>query len=83
MRDRRKTIESLRRLAERPGTQHEGETAQLVLDQMLGSTPKGTQFRAEDFPQMTEVWYAQFCYLGMKDSCRSVAALVRAEIAKR
>lgn len=62
MRDRRKTIESLRRLAERPGTPHEGETAQRMLDQMLGKNPKGQKFQEENFPQMTEIWYAYWCY---------------------
>lgn len=66
MRNRRRTIESLRRLAERPGTPHEGETAQRLLDEMLGRVRrKAIPFRAEEFPQMTEVWYAYWCYLNV------------------
>lgn len=62
MRDRRKTIESLRRLAERPGTPEEGETAQKLLEKMLDNNPKGIRFEAQKFPIMTEVWYAYWCY---------------------
>jgi hypothetical protein len=62
MRNRRQTIESLRRLAERPGTAHEGETAHRLLEKMLGNGPKLRSFRAEDFPLLAEVWYAYWCY---------------------
>lgn len=39
MRDKQKTIESLRRLAERPGTPQEGETARRMLKKMEAAPP--------------------------------------------
>lgn len=40
MRDRQKTIESLRRLAERPGTPQEGETARKKLRELEAQEPQ-------------------------------------------
>lgn len=62
MRNRHKTIESLRRLAERPGTPAEGETARRLLEEMVGKLPHSRLFNTEEFPLLTEVWYAYWCY---------------------
>lgn len=62
MRNRRQTIESLRRLAERPGTKHEGETARKLLEKMVGSVPVPKPFRACDFPRDTKVFYNYWAY---------------------
>lgn len=62
MRNRRKTIEALRRLAERPGTPEEGATAARLLEQMAGNGPKRREFNADEFPLLAEVWYAYWCY---------------------
>ena len=65
MRNRRKTIESLRRLAERPGTPSEGETARLLLEKM-GGKPKVSfpvhPFIATNFPKGTVIYYCYWCY---------------------
>lgn len=62
MRNRRKTIESLRRLAERPGTVAEGETAQRLLDRMRGSVSISTRFDAGKFPRFTPIYYNYWAY---------------------
>lgn len=62
MRNRRKTIESLRRLAERPGTPHEGALAEKMLERMAGSGPVPRPFRIEDWPRFTEIFYSYWCY---------------------
>lgn len=66
MRDKQRTIESLRRLAERPGTPQEGETARRLLEKMVGSKStthaRGRIFSHVDFPVLSEVWYAYWCY---------------------
>ncbi|MGA9884443.1 MAG: hypothetical protein WBQ34_12055 [Candidatus Acidiferrales bacterium] len=62
MRNRRRTIESLRRLAERPGTKAEGETAQKLLDQMLGNGPRPKPFDASKFPPGTRIFYNRWAY---------------------
>lgn len=58
----RKTIEALKRLAERPGTLHEGETARRMLEKMVGSVPTVKPFRIEDFPRGTSVFYNYWAY---------------------
>jgi hypothetical protein len=75
MRNRRKTIESLRRLAERPGTPAEGETAHRLLEQMLeqmgakSSPPIPPRiFSLGQFPRGTQVYYCYWCY----DNARGV-----------
>ena len=62
MRNRRQTIESLRRLAERPGTKAEGETARKLLEKMLGNHPQPKQFNAAEFPRGTAVFYNYWAY---------------------
>lgn len=62
MRNRHKTIESLRRLAERPGTPEEGKTARRLLEKMVGTLPGNRPFNADEFPLLAEVWYAYWCY---------------------
>jgi hypothetical protein len=62
MRNRRKTIESLKRLAERPGTKHEGVVAHQMLKRMLGNIPDVIAFRADDFPAGTTVFYNYWAY---------------------
>jgi hypothetical protein len=62
VRNRHKTIDSLRRLAERPGTKAEGETAKAMLDKMLQSCPQRKPFNAAEFPRGTEVFYNYWAY---------------------
>jgi hypothetical protein len=64
MRNRRKTIESLRRLAERPGTKHEGEVARQMLERMEGSNSslKVFDFKLCEFPIGTDVFYNYWAY---------------------
>jgi len=65
MRNRRRTIESLRRLAERPGTPAEGETARRLLERMGASAPMrpGQRvFSLTEFPRGARVWYAYWSY---------------------
>ena len=57
MRNRTKTIEALRRLAERPGTPQEGETARRILDRI--EEPKSFRYGIEfDEPRIgaLNVW---------------------------
>lgn len=60
MRDRSKTIESLRRVAERPGSPNEGEMARRLLAQLgvMAWTPKPF----EHYPKGTRVFYCYWCY---------------------
>lgn len=62
MRNRRQTIESLRRLADRPGTKAEGETARRLLEAMTAGMPQPKPFNLSEFPRGTEIWYAYWCY---------------------
>ena len=59
MRNRSRTIESLRRLAERPGTPHEGETARMLLAKLGAIDWTPLAVRAIDVP----VWDAHFLLL--------------------
>jgi hypothetical protein len=59
-RNRRRTIESLKRLAERPGTPEEGKTARALLEKMLGNIPK--PFDPAEFPRGTAVFYNRWAY---------------------
>jgi hypothetical protein len=61
-RNRSKTIESLRRLAERPGTVHEGEIARHLLEQMGALSWTGLPFDGGMFPTGTVVFYCYRCY---------------------
>lgn len=62
MRDRSKTIASLRRLIERPGTPQEGETARLLLEMMGGKDWVPRPFDASMYPCGTVVYYCYWCY---------------------
>ena len=62
MRNRRKTIESLQRLAERPGTKAEGETARKLLEKMTANSPSLKPFSIAEFPRGTAVFYNQWAY---------------------
>jgi hypothetical protein len=57
MRNRRRTIESLQRLAERPGTPAEGETARLLLKRMEGFVRPRRLFIEAEFPRFTKIYY--------------------------
>lgn len=65
MRNRGKTIASLRRLAERPGTPAEGETARRLLEKMEASLPTPKLFKIELFPRGTRIFYNYWCYGNM------------------
>ncbi len=62
MRNRRKTIESLRRLAERPGTAAEGDTARLLLERMQGFIRPKRPFSELEFPRFTKIYYNYWAY---------------------
>ncbi len=62
MRNRRRTIESLRRLADRPGTPHEGATARMLLERMIASAPTSKPFDIAEFPRGTAVYYNYWAY---------------------
>jgi len=62
MRDRSKTIAALRRLIERPGTPHEGETARRLLEMMGGKDWVPHPFNPSEFPVGTRVFYCYWCY---------------------
>lgn len=68
MRNRRQTIESLKRLAERPGTPAEGETAQRLLEKMGGAVrqfPTPRMFSLSEFPRGARVFYCYWAYNNM------------------
>lgn len=62
MRDRSKTIDSLRRLAERPGSVEEGNTARRLLELMGGTDWIPTLFDPHKFPLGSVVYYCYWCY---------------------
>jgi hypothetical protein len=62
MRNRRRTIESLRRLAERPGTTHEGIVAAALLERLAGGEPTPKPFRIDEWPRLTPIFYSYWCY---------------------
>lgn len=62
MRNRRRTIESLRRLAERPGTAAEGATARLLLERMEGLARPYRLFTEAEFPRFTKIYYNYWTY---------------------
>jgi hypothetical protein len=62
MRIRRRTLESLRRLAERPGTKHEGIVAAAMLAKMQSKTPKFSKFSVADWPRGTKGFYNYWAY---------------------
>src|ERR1700677_2577305 len=64
MRDRSKTIASLRRLIERPGTPQEGETARRLLEMMGGKDWVPRPFIPSMFPVGTVIYY---CYWGYEN----------------
>lgn len=62
MRDKAKTIASLRRLAERPGSPNEGEIARRLLEQLGAKTWVPRPFEPKMFPPGTAVFYCYWCY---------------------
>jgi hypothetical protein len=62
MRNKQKTIESLRRLAERPGSPNEGEIARALLEQLGAKFWKARPFAPSLFPPGTVVYYCYWCY---------------------
>ena len=75
MRDRRQTIAALRRLADRPGTPHEGDTARRMLRKMEANNPPDPPpmpppkpFDASRFPRGTNVFYNRWAY-PINDPC--------------
>lgn len=60
--NRRKTIEALRRLAERPGTPHEGKVARAMLEKMEARTVPVRPFVASEWPRFTPIFYNYWCY---------------------
>lgn len=71
MRNRAKTLASLRRLAERPGTKHEGDTARRMLERM--GEWQGRAFDPAAFPPKTEVYYCYWCYRNERGIVRKPA----------
>jgi hypothetical protein len=61
-RNRLQTIEALRRLAARPGTKHEGETASRMLDRMVKNNFAPKPFSLESFPLGSAVFYNYWAY---------------------
>jgi hypothetical protein len=63
MRNRRKTIESLKRLAERPGTPSEGRVARAMLERMTAKgAPIPKPFNLAEFSRGTSVFYNYWAY---------------------
>lgn len=77
MRNRSKTIEALRRLAERPGTPEEGDTARLFLEKLSGKKRAWIPHPLNPamFPPGTRIYYCYWCY-------ENDAGTVRAKPAK-
>jgi len=71
MRDRSKTIASLRRLIERPGTPQEGETARRLLEMMGGKDWVPRPFDASMYPCGTVVYYCYWCYENDRGTIRT------------
>ena len=71
MRDRSKTIAALRRLAERPGTPQEGETAIRLLEMMGGKDWVPRPFDASMFPCGTVIYYCYWCYENDRGTIRT------------
>ena len=62
MRDRSKTIASLRRMIERPGTPEEGQTARRLLEMMGGENWIPRPFDPAEWPFGTRLFYCYWCY---------------------
>ena len=71
MRNKQKTIESLRRLAERPGSPNEGEIARRLLEQLGAKTWVGRPFDPSMFPSGTVVFYCYWCYRNDRGAVRT------------
>lgn len=64
-RNHSKTIASLERLAERPGTPEEGATARRLLEKMRGnrpSPPTPNEYDFKEFPRFTRIYYNYWAY---------------------
>lgn len=79
MRDRQATIEALRRLAERPGTPHEGDTARRLLERMGAPEWVVTELDASLFPVGTEVFYCYWCYRNDRAVVRSLPKTIQGQ----
>ena len=66
MRDKQRTIEALRHLAERPGTPQEGETARRLLALMGGVEWIVKPFDPALFPVGTTVFYCYWTYRNLR-----------------
>lgn len=62
MRDRAKTIQALRRMAERPGTTEEGETAKQLLEKFGSQVWIPRPFEHSQYPRGTRIYYCYWCY---------------------
>jgi hypothetical protein len=62
MRNKSQTIESLRRLAERPGSPNEGEVARRLLEKLGAKFWNPRPFDPSMFPAGTVVFYCYWCY---------------------
>ena len=71
MRDRSKTIEALRNLAERPGTPEEGATARRLLEMFGGVEWVPLPFIPSDFPPGSVVFYCHWCSRNERATVRS------------
>lgn len=61
-RNRAKTVASLRRLAERPGTRSEGEVAKRMLERFGIHEWHATPYDAAKYPADTRIYYCYWCY---------------------
>lgn len=62
MRNRAKTIEGLRAMAERPGTPNEGEIARMLLERFGVKEWVPLPFVPSKFPRGAVVWYCYWSY---------------------
>ena len=62
MRNRAQTLESLKRLADRPGTVEEGRTAKRLLERMKVHAPACRPFNLTVFPRGAKAYYNYWAY---------------------
>jgi hypothetical protein len=81
MRNKAKTIESLRRLAERPGTPNEGEIARRLLEQLGARFWKGRSFDPQVFAPGVTVYYCYWTYRNERGViCKQPPKTIRGEV---